>query len=95
MFRQAMRTPRILFHVVPAALKAQYEMLSAPASLASPTCNRVRFSQEPQRPPGDRSSVTPPGGGGLERAQHRTSRTGPPPNAPNHKWVWHEHEFVS
>ncbi|XP_056440803.1 partitioning defective 3 homolog [Gadus chalcogrammus] len=84
MFRQAMRTPRILFHVVPAALKAQYEMLSAPASLASPTCNRVRFSQDPQRPPGDRSSVTPPGGGGLERAQHRTSRTGPPPNTPNH-----------
>ncbi|CAL8322712.1 unnamed protein product, partial [Boreogadus saida] len=84
MFRQAMRTPLILFHVVPAALKAQYEMLSAPASLASPTCNRVRFSQDPQRPPGDRSSVTPPGGGGLERAQHRTSRTGPPPSTPNH-----------
>ncbi|CAL8293354.1 unnamed protein product [Lota lota] len=85
MFRQAMRNPRILFHVVPAALKAQYEMLSAPVSLASPSCNRVRFSQDPQRPPVDRSSVTAPGGGVLERAQHRTSRTGPPPNVPNHK----------
>ncbi|XP_056306296.1 partitioning defective 3 homolog isoform X3 [Danio aesculapii] len=28
LFRQAMRTPRILFHVVPAGKKAQYELLS-------------------------------------------------------------------
>ncbi|KAG7258501.1 hypothetical protein CRUP_024907, partial [Coryphaenoides rupestris] len=106
LFRQAMRMPRILFHVVPAALKAQYELLSAPDALTSlPPCNRVRFSpdlqpqpqQQPQpqpqpqlRPAGDRSSVVSPGGGaeaGLERAQHRMSRTVPHPSVPNHKWL--------
>ncbi|KAJ3611336.1 hypothetical protein NHX12_021352, partial [Muraenolepis orangiensis] len=89
MFRQAMRTPRILFHVVPASLRPQYELLSAQDMLASPPCNRVRFSQDPRRPtppPGDRptGTVSPPGGGALERAQHRTSRAGEHPNVPNH-----------
>uniref|UniRef100_A0A8D2ZM94 Par-3 family cell polarity regulator n=1 Tax=Scophthalmus maximus TaxID=52904 RepID=A0A8D2ZM94_SCOMX len=53
-FRQAMRSPAILFHVVPAALKRQYELLSAQSEL-SPS-NRVYFSQATQKP-GDRASL--------------------------------------
>ncbi|KAG7216700.1 hypothetical protein INR49_021070, partial [Caranx melampygus] len=55
-FRQAMRSPVILFHVVPAAMKRQYELLSAQNELSSPKTNRVYFSQLPQQP-GERSSL--------------------------------------
>ncbi|XP_040921328.1 partitioning defective 3 homolog isoform X1 [Toxotes jaculatrix] len=55
-FRHAMRSPVILFHVVPAALKRQYELLSAHSELSPPQPNRVYFSQTPQQP-GDRSSL--------------------------------------
>ncbi|XP_070842247.1 partitioning defective 3 homolog isoform X2 [Chaetodon trifascialis] len=67
-FRQAMRCPLILFHVVPAAMKRQYELLSAQSELSPPHSNRVRFSQDSQQP-GERSSVV----GGL------MSRSGPQP----------------
>ncbi|XP_023182509.1 partitioning defective 3 homolog isoform X2 [Xiphophorus maculatus] len=53
-FRQAMGCPVILFHVVPASMKRQYEMLSAQNELSSPQSTRVRFSQDSQHP-GDRS----------------------------------------
>ncbi|XP_047424736.1 partitioning defective 3 homolog isoform X2 [Mugil cephalus] len=67
-FRQAMRTPLILFHVVPAAMKRHYELLSAQSELSPPQSNRVRFSQDSKQP-GDRSSLT----GAL------ASRSGPQP----------------
>uniref|UniRef100_A0A3B5L8R7 Par-3 family cell polarity regulator n=1 Tax=Xiphophorus couchianus TaxID=32473 RepID=A0A3B5L8R7_9TELE len=53
-FRQAMGCPVILFHVVPASMKRQYEMLSVQNELSSPQSTRVRFSQDSQHP-GDRS----------------------------------------
>ncbi|KAM3593420.1 uncharacterized protein V6R79_012640 [Siganus canaliculatus] len=67
-FRQAMRCPVILFHVVPATMKRQYELFSVQNELSPPQSNRVRFSQDSQQP-GDRSSVV----GGL------ISRSGPQP----------------
>lgn len=68
-FKQAMRSQVILFHVVPAAMKKQYELLSAQKELSSPPqLNRVRFSQESQQP-ADRSSLTGP----------LTPRSGQPP----------------
>ncbi|KAM4534142.1 partitioning defective 3 homolog isoform 3-T3 [Odontesthes bonariensis] len=45
-FKQAMRCPIILFHVVPAAMKRQYELLSAQSELSPPQTNRVRFRQD-------------------------------------------------
>ncbi|XP_042366105.1 partitioning defective 3 homolog isoform X4 [Plectropomus leopardus] len=68
-FKQAMRSPVILFHVVPAAMKRQYELLTAQSELSPPQSNRVRFSQDSQHS-GDRSSLV----GGL------MSRSGPPPS---------------
>ncbi|XP_044032384.1 partitioning defective 3 homolog isoform X5 [Siniperca chuatsi] len=67
-FRQAMRCPVILFHVVPAAMKRQYELLLAQTELSPPQSNRVRFRQDSQQL-GDRSSLV----GGL------MSRSGPQP----------------
>ncbi|XP_070708818.1 partitioning defective 3 homolog [Pempheris klunzingeri] len=67
-FRQAMRCPVILFHVVPAAMRRQYELLAAPSELSPPQSNRVRFSQDSLQS-GDRSSV----------AGDVTSRSGPQP----------------
>ncbi|XP_067342139.1 partitioning defective 3 homolog isoform X3 [Channa argus] len=49
-FKQAMRSKVILFHVVPAAMKKQYELLSAQSELSPPQSNRVRFSQDFQQP---------------------------------------------
>ncbi|XP_069007430.1 partitioning defective 3 homolog [Embiotoca jacksoni] len=65
-FKQAMRCPLILFHVVPAAMKRQYELLSGHGELSPAQSYRVRFSQDSQQPE-DRSSLV----GGL------TSRSGP------------------
>ncbi|XP_035475323.2 partitioning defective 3 homolog isoform X3 [Scophthalmus maximus] len=70
-FRQAMRSPAILFHVVPAALKRQYELLSAQSEL-SPS-NRVYFSQATQKP-GDRASLV----------GRPASRPGPQPGLNHH-----------
>ncbi|XP_063062515.1 partitioning defective 3 homolog isoform X2 [Engraulis encrasicolus] len=81
MFRQAMRSSLILFHVVPAAKKAQYERLS-----------QVEFDQDPERvsldasstthSPGDRTGIMVDGvgGGGIEYTPQRMSRSGPHPN---------------
>uniref|UniRef100_A0A8C2WFV5 Par-3 family cell polarity regulator n=1 Tax=Cyclopterus lumpus TaxID=8103 RepID=A0A8C2WFV5_CYCLU len=44
-FKQAMRGTVILFHVVPAAMKRQYELLMAQTELSPAQPNRVRFSQ--------------------------------------------------
>uniref|UniRef100_A0A3B3CMX1 Par-3 family cell polarity regulator n=1 Tax=Oryzias melastigma TaxID=30732 RepID=A0A3B3CMX1_ORYME len=68
-FRQAMRSTVILFHVVPAALKRQYEILSATKEIASPQLNRVRFSQDSQHP-GYRSSLV---GGSSVRSGSQSS----------------------
>ncbi|XP_068603804.1 partitioning defective 3 homolog [Brachionichthys hirsutus] len=56
-FMQAMRRPAILFHVIPAAMKRRYELLSAQSEL-SPSLqpNRVRFSQDSLQS-GDRLSL--------------------------------------
>ncbi|KAM4606360.1 partitioning defective 3 homolog [Polymixia lowei] len=84
-FKQAMRSPLILFHVVPAAMKSQYELLSAQSELSPPQCNRVRFSQDPHQhqQQGERPSM-PLAGAGAGAAPgagpglaHRTSRSGP------------------
>ncbi|KAM3860253.1 partitioning defective 3 homolog [Diretmus argenteus] len=68
-FRQAMRCPVILFHVVPAAMNSQYELFSGQSELSSPQPNRVRFSQQDPQQLGDRSSLV----GGM------TPRAGPHP----------------
>lgn len=71
-----MRSKVIFFHVVPAAMKRQYELLSAQSELSPPQSNRVRFSQDFQQP-GDRASLV-----GAP-----ASRSGPQPGL-NNKWVW-------
>uniref|UniRef100_A0A4W5JXI6 Par-3 family cell polarity regulator n=1 Tax=Hucho hucho TaxID=62062 RepID=A0A4W5JXI6_9TELE len=71
MFRQAMRSPVILFHVVPASMKSQYEQLSQEE--LSPPCprgergNRGSFTSsqasDPQAPqPEERGSLVVHGG---------------------------------
>ncbi|KAK2858660.1 hypothetical protein Q5P01_003280 [Channa striata] len=55
-FRHAMRSKVILFHVVPASMKKQYELLSVQSELSPPQSNRVRFSQDFQQT-GDRASL--------------------------------------
>uniref|UniRef100_A0AAZ3RJ25 PDZ domain-containing protein n=1 Tax=Oncorhynchus tshawytscha TaxID=74940 RepID=A0AAZ3RJ25_ONCTS len=51
MFRQAMRSPVILFHVVPASMKSQYEQLSQEDFTSS-------HASDPQAPqPGERGSL--------------------------------------
>uniref|UniRef100_A0A8C4DY07 Par-3 family cell polarity regulator n=1 Tax=Dicentrarchus labrax TaxID=13489 RepID=A0A8C4DY07_DICLA len=82
-FKQAMRCPVILFHVVPAAMKRQYELLAAQSELSPPQSNRVRFSQDSQLP-GDRSSLV----GGL------MSRSGPEPE-PSRRYATLPHNLVS
>ncbi|KAM8822957.1 partitioning defective 3 homolog isoform 8-T8 [Spinachia spinachia] len=67
-FKQAMRGSAILFHVVPAALKRQYELLTAQTELSPPQHNRVRFSQVSMQS-GDRYCLV---GGAMPRS-------GPPP----------------
>ncbi|MEQ2292400.1 hypothetical protein AMECASPLE_022785, partial [Ameca splendens] len=55
-FRQAMRSQVIHFHVVPASKKRQYDIFLAQNELSPPQSNRVRFSQDSQHP-GNRSSL--------------------------------------
>uniref|UniRef100_A0A3B3SJ00 Par-3 family cell polarity regulator alpha, b n=1 Tax=Paramormyrops kingsleyae TaxID=1676925 RepID=A0A3B3SJ00_9TELE len=69
MFRLALRTPVILFHVVPAARKPQYEWLSQ--SDRSPACSPGPFSSGSWA--GERSSLV----GRPDRAPHRMSQAGP------------------
>ncbi|XP_028815552.1 partitioning defective 3 homolog isoform X2 [Denticeps clupeoides] len=71
LFRQAMRSPVILFHVVPAVKKAQYEQFSQ---------NELdRFSPEPQKTPGEGGSMVVGSG-----APQRMSKKGPQPT-PKHQ----------
>ncbi|XP_062376676.1 partitioning defective 3 homolog isoform X2 [Sardina pilchardus] len=76
MFRQAMRTPLILFHVVPASKKAQYEQLS------QSELDAAHLSPDASHNPGDRSHVVvgSNGGAGIEYTPQRMSRSGPHPN---------------
>ncbi|XP_016296120.1 partitioning defective 3 homolog [Sinocyclocheilus anshuiensis] len=60
LFRQAMRSPLILFHVVPAVKKAQYELLSQ---------NELGLQATPG--PGDRASLV---GGGVDYGPRRMSK---------------------
>lgn len=96
MFRQAMRTPIIWFHVVPAAKKEQYEQLSQSENTYS--CSR--FSPDSQY--ADNRSVNSAGLQALQRAPrparpahpadqadphprllpHSTHPPGKPPSAP-------------
>ncbi|XP_058489697.1 partitioning defective 3 homolog isoform X3 [Solea solea] len=55
-FKQAMRSPVILFHVVPAVMKRQYEFLSGHSELSPHQSSIVFFNQAIQKP-GDRSSL--------------------------------------
>ncbi|XP_061660645.1 partitioning defective 3 homolog isoform X2 [Syngnathoides biaculeatus] len=55
-FKQAMASSVILFHVVPATLKRQYELLGGKSELSSPNSSRVRFSQGSLHS-GDRTSL--------------------------------------
>lgn len=55
-FKQAMCGSLILFHVVSASMKRQYELFLAQSELSPPQINRVRFSQGSQHS-GDRSSL--------------------------------------
>ncbi|XP_074477349.1 partitioning defective 3 homolog isoform X2 [Sebastes fasciatus] len=66
-FKQAMRGTAILFHVVPAAMRRQFELLSLQSEL-SPQPNRVRFSQVSLNSGDTSSSVGGP-----------THRSGPQP----------------
>lgn len=89
MFRQAMRSPVIRFHVVPASMKSQYEQLSQEE--LSPPCprgergNRGSFTSsqasDPQAPqPGERGSLVVHGGVGLDHnPQRMSSRSRPHP----------------
>ncbi|XP_077953119.1 partitioning defective 3 homolog isoform X2 [Gasterosteus aculeatus] len=63
-FKKAMRGSVILFHVVPAARKRQYELLTAQTELSPPQQNRVRFSQASMQS-GDHSSLV---GGAMPRS---------------------------
>ncbi|XP_036374586.1 partitioning defective 3 homolog [Megalops cyprinoides] len=76
MFRQAMRSPNILFHVVPAAKKSQYEHLSQ--SEKNQAYGPGRFSPDCQA--GDRGSLV----GGLDHTPQRMSRSGPHPHPHPH-----------
>ncbi|XP_061522324.1 partitioning defective 3 homolog isoform X2 [Phycodurus eques] len=55
-FKQAMASSVIFFHVVPAAMKRQYELLAGKSELSSPNSSRVRFSQDSLHS-GDRTSL--------------------------------------
>uniref|UniRef100_A0A8C9RYC3 Par-3 family cell polarity regulator n=1 Tax=Scleropages formosus TaxID=113540 RepID=A0A8C9RYC3_SCLFO len=67
-FRQAMRTPAILFHVVPAAKKTQYDQLSQ--SEMGPVYVAGRFSPDSQS--SERGSLP----GGLDHTPQRMSHLG-------------------
>uniref|UniRef100_A0A672L4J0 Partitioning defective 3 homolog n=1 Tax=Sinocyclocheilus grahami TaxID=75366 RepID=A0A672L4J0_SINGR len=60
LFRQAMRSPLILFHVVPAVKKAQYELLS-----------QNELGLQAASGPGDRASLV---GGGVDYSPWRMSK---------------------
>ncbi|XP_077410545.1 partitioning defective 3 homolog isoform X2 [Vanacampus margaritifer] len=79
-FKQAMASSVILFHVVPAPMKRQYELLAGKSDISSPHSSRVRFSQDSLHS-GDRTSVV----GGRTSSQ-RGSLAGSTPE-PRRKYV--------
>uniref|UniRef100_A0A8D0D9X3 Par-3 family cell polarity regulator n=1 Tax=Sander lucioperca TaxID=283035 RepID=A0A8D0D9X3_SANLU len=85
-FKQAMRGPVILFHVVPAAMKRQYELLSAQSELSPPHSNRVRFGLDSQQS-GDRSSLV----GGLTSQRPLAGST----PEPSRRYTMLPHTLVS
>uniref|UniRef100_A0A673BZ49 PDZ domain-containing protein n=1 Tax=Sphaeramia orbicularis TaxID=375764 RepID=A0A673BZ49_9TELE len=87
-FRQAMRSPVILFHVVPASMKKHYDLLSAQNELSPPQSNRVRFSQDTQQV-GDRSSLV---GGLTTRSGSQLSHNTP---EPGRRYATLPHNLVS
>ncbi|XP_051557605.1 partitioning defective 3 homolog isoform X1 [Myxocyprinus asiaticus] len=77
MFRQAMRTPVILFHVVPSSMRSQYEQISHNEN--NPRLNSDlsgRFSP-------DSLTNEPVGNTGVDHAAHRLAQHRP--NLPNNK----------
>uniref|UniRef100_A0A8C2WFJ7 Par-3 family cell polarity regulator n=1 Tax=Cyclopterus lumpus TaxID=8103 RepID=A0A8C2WFJ7_CYCLU len=82
-FKQAMRGTVILFHVVPAAMKRQYELLMAQTELSPAQPNRVRFSQVSLQL-GDSASLV---GGAMPRS-------GPQPG-PNRRYATLPHTLVA
>ncbi|XP_064188423.1 partitioning defective 3 homolog isoform X2 [Anguilla rostrata] len=75
MFRQAMRSPLILFHVVPASKQAEYEHLTQAELNLAYAAGRL----SPDSQASDRGSLT----GGLDHTPQRMSRSGPlPPPLP-------------
>ncbi|XP_072307285.1 partitioning defective 3 homolog [Eucyclogobius newberryi] len=59
-FRQAMRSRFILFHVVPTSLKKHFAVFTGQIEMSPTQTNRVRFSQEPQQSGGPRASLVGP-----------------------------------
>ncbi|XP_024910135.1 partitioning defective 3 homolog isoform X2 [Cynoglossus semilaevis] len=94
-FRQAMRSRVILFHVVPAVMKRQYELLTGHSDHSLHQTNRVFFSQKP----GDRSSLV---GGPASRLgpqpgfnhNHQGPLSGSTPE-PNRRYTTLSHSMVS
>ncbi|XP_060778462.1 partitioning defective 3 homolog isoform X2 [Neoarius graeffei] len=92
LFRQAMRSPFILFHVVPAMRKVQYEQFSqselgvqpglGPKHLPpDPKPGPIPSRLTPESKPGERGSVVV---GGIDYSPKRLSKSGPHPNI-NHQ----------
>ncbi|XP_046883323.1 partitioning defective 3 homolog isoform X3 [Hypomesus transpacificus] len=79
MFRQAMRSPVIMFHVVPSPMKNHYEQLSQTERPPHPPSSSGRFS--PESLASERAGGTP--ASSLDHTPQRISRHGPPltPNA--------------
>lgn len=87
-FRQAMASSLILFHVVPAAMKRQYEILAGKSELSSPHSSRVRFSHGSLHS-GDRTSLV--GGRTFRSVTHLWAILLEPPwknkTKPKKKWT--------
>ncbi|KAM9417890.1 partitioning defective 3 homolog [Salvelinus alpinus] len=77
MFRQAMRSPVILFHVVPASMKTQYEQLSQGSQTP------IQLSDPQAQQPRDRGSLVVQGGMGLDHTPQRMSSRSEPHPIPN------------
>ncbi|XP_034416233.1 partitioning defective 3 homolog isoform X2 [Cyclopterus lumpus] len=97
-FKQAMRGTVILFHVVPAAMKRQYELLMAQTELSPAQPNRVRFSQVSLQL-GDSASLV---GGAMPRSgpqpgvnhDHQGPLAGSTPE-PNRRYATLPHTLVA
>lgn len=70
MFRQAMRSPVIMFHVVPSSMKAHYEQLSN--AERTPAYGSGRFSPD---------SLSGSTASSMDHTPHRMSRHGAHPHA--------------